>query len=298
MSVAVVAHAGKTFDGGLPELRRLLADRGFTDPLWFEVPKSRKAPARIVEALDQGADLILVWGGDGTVQRCLDAVARHDEHHKAAIGILPAGTANLLAGNLGVPSGLEAALEVALDGDRRHLDMGVVNGQYFAVMAGTGLDALMMKEADAGLKDKVGQLAYIYTGARAVRAAPVTMTVKVDGRKWFDGQAGCLLLGNMGKLTGGLVAFPDARPDDGLLDIGIVTATSSVEWARVLTRLVAGRASRSKLVRITKGRRLTVKLGHKRPYELDGGARPKTKRLKITVAPRAVTVCAPAPSNE
>ena len=72
---------------------------GVDDPLWFEVPKSRKAPKRVRAALDAGADLVIVWGGDGMVQRCIDALAGSD----AAIAIIPAGTANLFASNLGIP---------------------------------------------------------------------------------------------------------------------------------------------------------------------------------------------------
>ncbi len=291
-SVAVVAHRKKTLGGGLPELRRLLADRGIDQPLWYEVSKSRKAPAQVLDAVKQGVDLLLIWGGDGTIQRGLDAVASSGASG-VTVGLIPAGTANLLAGNLGIPTDLEQAVRIALDGDRRTLDLGVVNGEHFAVMAGTGLDALMMREADAGLKDRVGQLAYVWTGIRAARAGVVKMSVMVDGATWFKGQASCLLFGNMGRLTGGLVAFPDARPDDGQLEIGVVTAATTLQWARVLGRLLRGAPQRSKLVRMGRGRKISVKLDRELPYELDGGARPSTKKLRVRIAPGAVTVCVP-----
>jgi diacylglycerol kinase (ATP) len=288
-SVGVIAHGKKSLGEGLPELRRLLVDRGIDDPIWYEVPKSRKAPKKALQAIKDGADLLLLWGGDGTVQRCLNAVAGHD----VPVGILPAGTANLLARNLGIPHDLPAALDVALYGPHRALDLAAVNGECFAVMAGAGFDAMMMKEADAGLKDRLGQLAYVWTGARATRMKPVRMTVKVDGSRWFKGDVSCLLLGNMGTLTGGLVAFPDTRPDDGLLEIGVVTAANAVQWARVLSRLVAGQAARSNLVRTTQGHRVTVKMDRAIPYELDGGARSKVRRLDVRIEPHAVKVCVP-----
>jgi hypothetical protein len=84
--VAVVAHAGKSFGGGLAELRAVLAREGFTDPLWYEVAKSRKAPKCARRALTDGAEVIFVWGGDGMVQRCIDAVAGTE----AVLAILPA----------------------------------------------------------------------------------------------------------------------------------------------------------------------------------------------------------------
>jgi diacylglycerol kinase (ATP) len=74
-TIAVVAHSGKSFGGGLAELREVLAREGFPDPLWYEVKKSRKAPKYARRAMAHGADVIFVRGGDGTVQRCIDAVA-------------------------------------------------------------------------------------------------------------------------------------------------------------------------------------------------------------------------------
>ncbi len=138
--IAVVAHARKSLGGGLPELREILAREGITDPIWHEVPKSRKAPKRARRAYEDGASLIFVWGGDGTVQRCIDALAGTG----AVLAILPAGTANLLAANLGVPGDLHEAVQTGLHGRRRQLDTGTVNGEHFAVMAGAGFDARMI----------------------------------------------------------------------------------------------------------------------------------------------------------
>jgi YegS/Rv2252/BmrU family lipid kinase len=289
-SVAVVAHNGKTLGGGLPELRRLLAYRGVSDPLWFEVPKSKKAPKVVKKALDKGADLILVWGGDGMVQRVMDATGDSG----ATLGILPAGTANLFATNVGIPIDLEGALEVALHGQRKAFDVGVINGERFAVMAGAGFDAAMIKEADGKLKNRWGRMAYVWTGLKATKAGAQPMKIKVDGTLWFSGDASCALFGSMGTLTGGLVAFPDADPTDGQLEVGVVTAEKPVQWARVMTRLAAGKAERSPLTRMTRGRRIDVRLEKPTIYELDGGARKKpAKRLDIRVQQGAVVVAVP-----
>ena len=226
-SVAVVAHAGKSVAGGLPELRRVLADAGVEAPLWYEVPKSRKAAKKLEEAVGAGADLVFVWGGDGTVQRCIDAMAKACEPGSTVpIAIVAAGTANLLASNLGIPVGdLSAAVQVGLHGTRRAIDVGKINGEHFAVMAGAGFDALMIRDADKGLKDRFGRLAYFWTGARNLRGARSDARVRLDGKPWFRGKVSCVLVGNVGKLTAGLEAFPDASPDDGQLDVGVVTAS-------------------------------------------------------------------------
>ena len=288
-SVAVVAHSAKRLGGGLSALRRILATEGFSDPLWAEVPKSRYAPARVSDLLEQGADLVFVYGGDGTVQRCIDVLAGSS----ATLAILPAGTANLLATNLGIPKDLEAAVQIGLHGPRRKLDVGVINGERFAVMAGTGLDAVMIKEADAGLKDAVGRMAYLWTGAKNVRRKPVGTKVKVDGNPWFKGDASCLLIGNVGKVLGGISAFEEARPDDGRLNLGVVTADGLWQWARTLGRTALGDPTASPFVRTTTARSIKVRLDRKVPYELDGGDRKKTKKLKIHVEPGAISVCVP-----
>jgi diacylglycerol kinase family enzyme len=288
-SVAVVAHRGKSLGGGLDELRSELAHAGVEGLLWFEVPKSRKAPKQVAKAVAAGADLVFVWGGDGMVQRCADALAGKP----VTIAIVPAGTANLLATNLGIPKDIAGAVSVGLNGHRQKLDLGVINGEHFGVMAGAGFDALMIGDADGGLKDKAGRLAYVWTGARNVGAPRVATRVRVDGSSFFKGKVSCVLIGNVGTITGGLRPFDGAAPDDGVLEVGVVTAKGAVQWSRVLARLAAGKASTSPFTRQTSGRKIDVKFAKKVHYELDGGARGTTRRLKVRVRPDAITVCVP-----
>jgi len=287
--VAVVAHRKKSLGGGLDELRMRISDEKVDDLRWYEVPKSKKAPKQARKAVADGAELVFVWGGDGMVQRCVDALAGSD----VALAVVPAGTANLFASNLGIPEDLAEAVRVGFHGQRRKLDLGVVNGEHFAVMAGVGFDAAMTKDADRGLKDRMGRLAYVWTGLRHTRSSTVPTKITIDGTAWFEGNASCVLLGNVGTITGGIRAFDDARPDDGWLDVGVATAEGIVQWARTLGRLAAGRSAHSPFVRITRARRIDVKLDAPVRYELDGGARDKTRHLKAAVAPGAITVCVP-----
>lgn len=292
-TIAVIAHQKKTLGGGLNELRRELADRGFKNPIWYEASSSRKSPKLVRQAMADGADLLFIWGGDGTVQRSVDAVAGKP----VTLAILPAGTANLLANNLGVPIDLQGALDVGLNGARRRLDVGVVNGKRFAVMAGVGFDAVMMANADGQLKDRFGRLAYVWTGIRASHMKSRKVKINVDGKPWFKGKASCILLGQMGTLARGVVAFPAARPDDGLLEIGVVTADNALQWARVFSRLVVGDAERSPLAQMTQGREVDIRLKRPTVYELDGGARSAQKRLRVTIEPGAISVCVPHPDK-
>jgi len=293
MRIAVIAHQSKTFGGGLDELRRLLAEEGYDNPLWYEVPKSRKAPKKARRARKEGAELVFVWGGDGMVQRCVDALAGS----AVTVAIVPAGTANLLAANLGIPRDLPEAVRIGLHGARRRLDLGRLNGEHFVVMAGAGFDGGMIRDADGSLKARLGRLAYVWTGMRKLGDEAVPVRVRVDDADWFDGTATCVLLGNVGRITGGIPAFPDARPDDGRLDVGVSTAEGALQWARTLGRMVTGQARRSPFVRTTRARTVDVTLGAPLVYELDGGARKKTTRMRVRAVPQAITVCVPEPAR-
>src|SRR5579863_6373249 len=211
--IAVIAHAGQSLGGGLPELRKVLAAEGVIDPPWYEVKKSRRAPAAARRAAAKGADVLFVWGGDGTVQRCVDALAGTG----VAVAILPAGTSNLLAMNLQIPDDVAAAVRIGLHGDRRRLDTGSVNGERFTMMAGAGFDARMIADADRGAKQRLGRAAYIAMGIRNLRARRVRATVTVDGKRFFTGKVSCVLTANVGKILGGVEAFPQAQPDNGRL---------------------------------------------------------------------------------
>jgi diacylglycerol kinase (ATP) len=289
MTVAVVAHRGKSIGGGLDELRSVLTDAGISEPLWFEVPKSKKAPKRVREAVRCGADLIFVWGGDGMVQRTADALAGSD----TPMAVVPAGTANLLATNLGIPSDIAECVKIGLSGTHRRIDLGRFNGEHFTVMAGVGFDARMIRDADAGLKDRIGRLAYIWTGAKNLKAPRVRARIKVDGERWLTDEVACILVGNVGSLFSGITVFENARPDDGRLEVGVVTAKSATEWMRALASTAAGRPERSPFVHLTSGKKISIRLAASLPYELDGGDRAATDRIRVRVQPLAATFCVP-----
>jgi diacylglycerol kinase family enzyme len=115
----------------------------------------------------------------------------------------------------------------------------------------------------------------------------------VDGVRWYKGKASCILLGNVGKLFGGVEAFEDARPDDGKLDLGVVTADGLVEWGRMIARAAVGTPRKSPFAKTTKARSVAVKLNRRTRYELDGGDRTKVKAFKVKVEAGAINVCVP-----
>ena len=151
----------------------------------------------------------------------------------------------------------------------------------------------MIGDADGGLKDRVGRLAYVWTGAKHLRDKPFHAKIVVDGARWYDGEASCILLGNVGKLFGGVEAFEDAHPDDGVLELGVVSAEGMREWAGTIARAVVGTASKSPHAATTKVHSVRIKLDRKIPYEIDGGDRKKVRKLRIEVEPEAVRICVP-----
>ncbi|HEY2790211.1 MAG TPA: diacylglycerol kinase family protein [Gaiellales bacterium] len=288
-TVAVIAHAGKSIGGGLPELRRTLARHGVYDPLWVEVPKSRKAPKQVKRLLGKRADQFFIWGGDGMVQRCIDAL----EGTEATVAIVPCGTANLLATNLGIPKDIDGAVAVGLHGRLRRIDVPAMNGERFAVMAGVGFDADMIAGADGRLKERLGRAAYLWTGTKSFRAQPFSAKIRVDGSPWFSGTASCILAGNVGALFGGVQVFADAEPDDGLLDLAVITAEGVAQWWGTVGRTIAGSLEASPHCRVTRGHRVKVKLDRKVLYEVDGGVRAKVKAYRLAIEPGAIAIRVP-----
>jgi diacylglycerol kinase (ATP) len=291
--IGVIAHREKMLGGGLGELRDRLGAAGFPDHEWYEMSRSKEGPDGLRAMVKDGVDRVLVWGGDGTVRRCIDTIVG-DELDHVSLGILPAGTANLLAKNLGIPTDLEGALNVALHGEPRPIDVGVMNGEHFAVMGGTGFDALMIKDADDEVKEKLGRVGYVRATIRSTKMSPIKMTVELDGRTWFSGKATCVLVGNVGTILGGITAFADASPTDGRLDVGVLQAKSRADWVRVAARSVTGRIDRSPFVDVATAKKIKIELKTKTPWQVDGGDQTPAKKFKIRCVPGAVRICQPS----
>ena len=151
----------------------------------------------------------------------------------------------------------------------------------------------MIRGADKGMKAKFGQAAYVWTGLRSIKASQADARVRIDGADWFEGETSCVLVGNVGTVTGGLRAFEAAEPDDGWLEVGVVTAKGAVQWARTFGRAVVGTAANSPFVRTTRAKSIDVRFDRPVVYELDGGDRKAVKHLEITIEPGAIEICVP-----
>jgi YegS/Rv2252/BmrU family lipid kinase len=292
-SVAVVAHRDKLTTSTAGDLKSALAKAGLADSLWLEVAKGSAAESAARDAIKDGAETIIVCGGDGTVRAAAAAIADTE----CALAVVPAGTANLFATGLDLPSEPQEIVELVIRGDRRTIDTGVCNGLRFAVMGGTGLDAAMIAQAD-DQKDSLGTWAYVKAGVKEARTSKSAKAkITVDGSLFFEGDVTCVLVGNLGRLKGGFIAFPDASPTDGVLDIAVLTASGLREWASVMVSAVRHKQETSSHVHIGSGTKIKVRLDKKQRFELDGGSKGRTRKLDFRVAPSSLIVCAPVTAS-
>jgi diacylglycerol kinase (ATP) len=160
-------------------------------------------------------------------------------------------------------------------------------------MAGVGFDARVIRDTSPEMKRALGRSAYVWAGAKNLRAKPFAAQVVVDGQEWYEGLASLVLFGNVGNAFAGVKAFDDAHPDDGLLEIGVGSADGVYQWGRTLARSAVSSATKSRFVHMTKGRSVKVKLSRKVLYELDGGDREKKRSFRVDVQPGAIKVCVP-----
>lgn len=259
---------------------------------WHQVDDIPAITERARDAAAEGADLVFAWGGDGTVRSCIEGLV----HTSTALAILPAGTGNLLAANLGIPTDARAAVRIGLHGARIAMDTGLVNGERFAVMAGAGFDALMIRGATSRLKSRIGRAAYFWSGLRSLNVPAVRAGIDVDGERFFWGCSSCVLMGNVGKLVAGIGLFTKSRPDDGILELGVSTAKGHVQWIRTVGRVASGKPEASSFVDMTQGRRFEISFEQPVPYQLDGDSRPPASRIDVRVDPASVIVCMPPSS--
>ena len=293
-------------------------DSGWLPPLWFETSVKDAGQLVTAEAIAQGADLVLAAGGDGTVR----AVAEGLRDSGVAMALLPSGTGNLLARNLDIGFGsLDEAIHTAFHGVDRTIDLGLAaivraDGDHeehvFLVMAGLGLDAKMIANTNSKLKKAVGWLAYVDAGIRSLpEIKPVKLRLSVDNEPERAVIVHTIFIGNCGKLPGGILLIPDAKPDDGVLDFvalrprgpfGWINVWNKVAWENgVLRKSALGRRlidlSRDvKDVTYLTGRDLRMVVETPQEFQLDGDEFGEAKSVHSWVDPGALTVRVPAGS--
>ena len=286
------ATGGGDGAGRRRDTEQVLAGAGL-DVLWLET--SRQDPGQGVtrQAVAEGVDLVMAQGGDGTVAACVTGLAGTD----VPLAVLPGGTGNLLAANFDIPSDVEGAVEVALHGERRRLDVAAMGEDRFVVMGGIGFDAAMLRDADPRLKERLGAVAYVISGLRQLRRRTTRFELHLDDAAPFTRVGQGVLVGNLGRLQGGLPVMPDARPDDGLLDVAVLRTRTLLDWARLAVGVLLRRRRNDPELEVLRARRVEVRCDRPQPVERDGDPAGETDHLVVEIVPRALTLCVP-PARE
>ena len=315
------------------------AAHGWGPPIWSETTIEDPGGGQARAAIAEGAAVVCPLGGDGTVRQVAKALLGTG----VPLGVLPAGTGNLLARNLDLPlDSIEKALVVALTGQNKTVDVGQVVIQpdlssgsgsgsgsgsavspaggsgasgasgtagdtvtptgpeevvdHFLVMAGLGFDATVMADTDEALKQKVGMAAYVVTGLRNMHGPQFKVRVSVDGGIEFSRRTKTVLLGNCGKLFGGIVLMPDSKIDDGLIDAVLLSPKGIVGWTAVAARVVSRQRKGHPIVDHYTGAEVKLRLDRPQEIQLDGDIIGQARQITAAVVPRCLVVRVAQPS--
>ncbi len=296
---AVVANPTKVEPDTRRQVAAVCTSLGWSEPLWLETTVEDPGTGQAHEAVERGADVVLACGGDGTVRAVAEALAGTG----VAMGLVPAGTGNLLARTIGTPQDVVAATRVALAGDDRKIDVGRVrvddaaDERVFLVMAGTGFDAAIMANTPEKLKVRVGPLAYVISGFRAMRGRRTRVTLTFDDEPALRRRTRTVLVGNSGTLLGGLVLMPRATIDDGLLDVVNIAPSTLVGWLAVAVRVITRRRGGHERVEHWQARSIVIETDAPQPSQLDGDPIGEVTKLDIRVDPAVLVMRVPVPPS-
>lgn len=321
--VAFVANPSKPDVADLrAAVRKAASEQYLPEPMWLETTVDDPGVGQAREAVKAGVDLVVAVGGDGTVRAVAEALAGTG----VPMGLMPLGTGNLLARNLDVPlNDPLAALQLALDGKDTPIDVGwlqvlrwesdadddiaeaaddlpddtdVPRDHIFLVIAGLGFDAAMVADADDQLKAKVGWIAYFMAGVRHLHGRRLRVRLTLDDKPAQQLRARSLLIGNCGKLPGGITLLPDAVLDDGVLDIASIDTRGGIAgWAQLLGEVAlqgvgVRNESAAKIGRIDHARARTVRLqvAGGEHVQVDGDIVGRASEISARVDPGALVV--------
>ena len=293
-------------------------EAGWHRTLWFETTIDDAGQLLTAAAIAQGATMVMAAGGDGTVR----AVAEGLRGTGVPMALLPSGTGNLLARNLDIHfTHLAETVDLAFNGVDRKIDLGLAaiereSGEseehVFLVMAGLGLDAKMIAKTSTKLKKAVGWLAYVDAIGRSLpEIKPVKLKVSIDAEIPRAVNVHTIIIGNCGKLPGGILLLPDAKPDDGVLDFVALRPRGPLGWLNVWNKLAwengvlrksalgrriidLSRDVKDVTYRTGKDLRMTVETPQE--FQLDGDEFGEAKSVHAWVDPGVLTVRVPAGS--
>jgi YegS/Rv2252/BmrU family lipid kinase len=231
---------------------------------------------------------VVVAGGDGTINAVLPALCGTE----FPLAILPVGSVNVLARELGIPASIDAAMEAAASGRPRRIDLGVANGRPFALMAGIGFDAAVVHSVAADMKGLIGSFAYVARGLQVLTSYPTShFHIEADGEK-VDAAGWLAVVANASRYTYHWRLAPDAQIDDGWLDVCFFSSESALETLGQVAAALGGRHSSHPGIQHLRGKRFRFCCSPEVAVQLDGDPAGSTP-VKVEIAPGALTVMVP-----
>jgi diacylglycerol kinase family enzyme len=271
-----------------------LDEHGFAGTLWLETTEEDPGATMARRAIEEKVDLVVIAGGDGTVRVACAEMAGT----AIPVAVLPAGTGNLLARNLGISLELETALSEVLAGSDRRIDSVQVEGDdldadRFVVMAGLGLDAAIIADAPDDLKKHVGWAAYIVSTVKNLNHPFVIVEITIDDRPPLRRRARTAVIGNVGTLQANIPLLPDAVPDDGLIDLVVLAPRRLTHWPRLALSLVVKSIQEGRHIERFTGRAIQLRAAQPVGRQLDGDEIAPGTTITATVDPAALLVRVP-----
>lgn len=283
--------------GGQPgHLRRRIGGAMAAHGVAFDIVETRSEEEGlhvVRKAVQLGYKAIVAAGGDGTIALALRGTARSG----IPVAILPFGTGNQLALNFGIPDSLEDAVRVAVEGNVESIDLGLVDGSHFALIAGAGLDAEVMASATAELKQKIGILAYLYSGIKHVITSKSAKYVIRADDQVIEVEAAMVLLANAGLIGAGplpmeVMIAPRSDIQDGLLDVAVFAPRHLPDMAGILWRMATRRFDGDDRMFFLQARSVRIETDPPVATQVDGQVRGETP-LEVEIDPLAGRILVP-----
>ncbi|MBW8172796.1 diacylglycerol kinase family lipid kinase [Ornithinimicrobium sp. Arc0846-15] len=301
-------------------LTTICLSKGWEAPLWLETTAEDPGAGQTQEAIAAEVDVVCALGGDGTVR----TVGAELVDTGVPMGLLPGGTGNLLARNLDLPAeDISKAMKIVLSGRNQRIDSVTAtitqpaeevdesaeeseastsaplgetktSEHIFFVMAGMGFDAEVMAGVEEDLKDKVGWLAYVVSGAKNLKGASFSADLTCEDGTKVHRKMRTIIIGNVGKLQGGVVLLPEAASDNGRLDAIVLAPKGVSEWATVATQIATRHKYGHDRVERFNSERFLVKTGKPVQVQLDGDTLGQAIELDVKVNPASLVVRLPA----
>lgn len=280
--------AGRRKTSPIPDIKRAFKEEPFFDLDIHNTTGPGDATVAARQAASNGYDLVIAAGGDGSIFEVSNGLVGTD----TCLGVIPVGTENVLAREMGVPLNPLAACQHMLKTSPRVIDVGQLADQYFVCFAGIGFDAHVAHRLNSARKKRFGALAYFLTSAERLgtyRKAPHQAKITIDDQV-IESEFLILVVSNIRTYGGGLIPAPNAKIDDGLLDVCLFPAA---DYLNIMTNMMATRSGKH-LGRVGiqyfQGKEILIETGDQEQIQLDGDAWPGNSPFKLSVRPQSLRV--------